>query len=287
MILDNKKKINKSGWRMAALLWDKYSSPFRPSLEEKEEYNNLIDKYGSGNNLLLGSTPELRILFSLKKSKVTLVDSSREMMKHMLQLNKNINRKNEIWVNVNWLELNNYFKKRSFNLIIGDLVLRNLKLDEQKKFLKIASHLLSKKGTFIIRLHFIDESLLNKNSESIIKSVFNKKIKQNQDIEDLITSRLFDKCTNFENHKVDEGRFIEDIKQYSKKSTLEKKEKIILKNILKKWTAPKDWPEKTWIQTTEKEIQKIISNDFVIKDKITSTDHIDFKYYPIYVLKKH
>ena len=286
MTLDNKKNLNKLGWRMAALLWDKYSSPFRPSLEEEEKYNNLIDKYGLGNNLLLGSTPELRALFSLKKSKVTLVDSSRRMMEQMLQLNKNINKKNETWIDVNWLELNNYFKKRSFDLIIGDLVLRNLKPNEQKKFLKIVSHLLSKKGTFIIRLHFIDENLLNKDSELIIKGVFNKKIKQNQNTEDLITSRLFDKCTNFENHKIDKGRFMKDIKQYLKKSTLGKKKKMTLNNILKKWTAPKDWPEKTWIQMTEKEIRKIILKDFAIKNKITSTDHIDFKYYPIYVLKK-
>jgi len=280
-VLDNKYSFNKCDWKRAALLWDRYSSPFRLSLEDIKNYNKLIGRGDSKNILLLGATPELRTMFSFRKNTITLADFSSEMMESMSQVNKDINRKNETWLEIDWLKLDNYFKERNFSLIIGDLVLRNINYDKQKKFLKITSRLLTKRGKFITRLHFINKSLRTKDLGLIIRESFDERLKKDRDLEDLIASRLFDKNIDLVEKKVNKDNFKKKLRKYLKKEKVSKKEKAVLNNVLYKWTG-----KRTWTQRSEKEIEKLLLKDFIMKDRIISSDYVDSEFYPIYVLKK-
>ena len=280
----NKGYFNESNWSFASLNWDKYASPFRLSKNDCDNYLNLINKIDKNKKILvLGSTPEIREILFRNKYHSFLVDFSWEMIIRMLSSKHEIDESKETWIKMNWLNIDKLFSLSSFDLILGDLILRNIKSDLQSEFLKKISRLLKREGRFIGRFHFINQGLIKLDSDDIIKSVFkeyeHKKIKTEL-IEDLIVSRLFDKNTNFIIKTINKNIFLNDIKRYSKNAK-NKKEKLILNNILKKWFG-----EKTWIQKTSKEVNQLLSKYFLIESTKIANDYQDSEFYPLYVLKR-
>jgi len=274
---------NKPNWSRVLLQWDRYTSPFRPSPKDVENYSLILKRLKKKKSiLLLGSTSEIREILAKQDSLIMIADSSFRMISGMLVFGPLINESKETWVRADWMDLDKFLKNNYFDVIAGDLFLRNIDFELQDKCLRKISKLLKKDGYLVTRIHLLNEELINLSSTEIIKSVFEeyryKRIKTEL-IEDLIASRLFDKNTDFGSKKVNKKAFLNDIKRY-KKSTRNKKEKLVLNNVLEKWDG-----ERTWVQRTSKEIDKLLSKYFIICDIKIADDYGDSKFYPIYVFK--
>ena len=262
------------------MLWNKYTFPFRPSKKDIKNYFSGIDS--NKKILLLGATPEIREIFSKNSSKITVADFSIEMMEEMTKLGYKINKNKEEWIKIDWLNLDKFFEDNYFDFILGDLVLRNIETKYQSKFLNKISRLLNKEGIFITRIHCFNKKMINFKSENIIKNAFKKySVLKSKLIEDLITSRLFDKNTNLKNKKINKEKFTNDIYNYLNNKTTSKREKVVLENILKKWRG-----KRTWVQNTKEELEKMFLDSFYINKNINSGDYIDSEFYPVYKMKK-
>jgi len=287
--LDTEKKDNDAGflkwrnWENVASKWDVYTSPFRPSEGDINNYERILKKlYKKEKILILGSTPELRDICVKTNARVIVADFSSSMIKEMRRFSENSSAWREKWVIGDWLSLNNFFENNYFDVILGDLVLRNIEKEKQEKFLYIVSKLLTNKGFFITRIHFINEDLLKSDANFIIKDAFDKYLFWGQRLlEDLITSRLFDKNTNFDTKEINKNSFFADVNDYLRKSARNEEEKFILKNILKKWGG-----KMTWTQRTSKEIDDLLANYFTIRDLKIAFDYQDSEFYPVYLLEK-
>jgi ubiquinone/menaquinone biosynthesis C-methylase UbiE len=280
----HKKKLH---WERALSNWHKYSFPFTISLEDIKNYLFIIKRLKNKKKiLLLGSSPEIREILSKLGLDVIIADFSLEMISGMMRFSR-IDKSKEKWVKVDWLELDKSFKNNYFDIILGDLFLRNIDFILQDECLKKISKLLKKGGYLITRIHYVNKEIFKLSSKKIIESIFKEhryKRVEKKIIEDLITSRLFDKSTDFKNKIVDKKKFADEIRNY-KKITKSRKEKLILNNILEKWTPPGNFPQRTWTQRTIQEIDELLSKHFIIRDVKISSDYQDSEFYPIYVVK--
>ncbi len=265
-------------WSGVVPLWGEYTSPFRPSEKEILIYSEYIKELGE-NILLLGATPEIREVLSKFKLKVTLLDSSLDMIKGMFNYGK-IDRKNETWINDNWLKIDKVFEKNNFDLILGDLVLRNIDASQQEKFLKKTANVLSSDGLLLLRIHCCD-CYCGQDADKVVDEFFNNFSNENKKIaEDLLTSRLFDCFTNKKNKAIDKNKFIDYVNSKLKE---EKQDQIeIFNRISSKWCGN----DRTWIQRTSDEINKMINKYFKIEYIFAGNDYPDSEFYPIYAIVK-
>jgi len=280
---------NKSNWNGLLLQWDKYTFPFRPSKGDIRNYSLFLKQFEKKKKvLLLGSTPEIRKILSKFDSSIIVADFSFKMISGMLFFDKLIHETKEKWIKTDWMVLDEFLKNNYFDVIVGDLFLRNIDSELQFECSKKISKLLKKDGYLVTRIHFLNEKFVKLNSVEIIKSVFKNYFNlENKLIEDLITSRLFDKNTDFDNKIVNKKAFTSDIKKYIKKDIKNKREGLILNNILKKWSAPGNHSQRTWTQRNEKELKNLLSKNFTLCDTKIASDYKDSEFYPIYVLKNN
>ena len=267
--MKNKEKFNKLDWSHAILNWGRYTSPFRLSSDDVEVYSSVLRKFKNKKRiLLLGSTPEIREVLSSLDFEIVVADFSYEMLQGMIYFG-DIDIDKEWWVKADWMILDKFLKNNYFDLILGDLVLRNIDFGRQNKFLKIISSLLNEKGMFISRIHHYDEKMSLVSQKKIVEDVLSLKNISQKLKEDLITSRLFDKYTERKNKTINKKLFLEAIGSNKK----------ILKNIYKKWGDEK----RTWTQHTKQEIQEMLKKYFYIEERKIAEDYIDSKFYPTYV----
>ena len=266
---------NKSNWNGLLLQWDKYTFPFRPSKGDIRNYSLFLKQFEKKKKvLLLGSTPEIRKILSKFDSSIIVADFSFKMISGMLFFDKLIHETKEKWIKTDWMVLDEFLKNNYFDVIVGDLFLRNIDSELQFECSKKISKLLKKDGYLVTRIHFLNEKFVKLNSVEIIKSVFKNYFNlENKLIEDLITSRLFDKNTDFDNKIVNKKAFTSDIKKYIKKDIKNKREGLILNNILKKWSAPGNHSQRTWTQRNEKELKNLLSKNFTLCDTKIASDY--------------
>jgi len=277
--------FDKSNWRRALLKWGEYTSPFRPSKGDIGNYSSILRSFAKKREkkiLLLGSTPEIREILSRLDLFPIVADFSSRMISGMLVFGPLINESKETWIRADWMDLNEFLKIDYFDVIIGDLFLRNIDFESQDKSLENISRLLKKNAHFITRIHFLNEGLVELSSAEIIKSVFEKykhKKTEKKIVEDLIASRLFDKNTDFDSKTVNKETFSNDVES-CRKGARNKIERLILNNISEKWTG-----KRTWTQRTRREIDRLLSKHFMVCAIKIAGDYQDSEFYPIYILK--
>lgn len=280
---DKKIFLKQKVWENLAPKWAAYASPFRPSCEDVKNYEEILKRIGRKEKvLILGATPELRDIAAKMNLDVVVADFSLSMVRGMLKFGKYATKYQEKWVIADWLALGKFLKTDNcFDIILGDLILRNIEPTLQGAFLEKISNLLVPGGFFITRIHFINENLLNLNSAILIKKIFDEYPHRiGKFLEDLITSRLFDKNTDFKQHKISKDFFLTDINNFLKNSLRNKKEKSILNNVIRKWGG-KD----TWTQRTSQEVDALLMENFIIRNLRLASDYKDSEFYPIYVLE--
>lgn len=275
--------FDKSNWAEALALWDRYTSPFIPSKEDEENYTRVFRLSKQKKNILvLGATPQIREILSQSNAHVIVVDFSFQMIQGMLRFGQQISIDKEDWIKADWMILNDFLKNEYFDVIAGDLVLRNIDPQYQLRFLRKISKLLKNNGCFVSRFHYFNESNTNK----VIETTFDEcHDTEDKSLEDLIASRLFDKNTDFSTNTVSKRSVINDIEKYVKKGVKNKREELILKNVLEKWTAPRDQIQRTWTQRTKKTLEQLLSKNFTLHNIKTASDYKDAEFYPIYTLK--
>ncbi len=282
---DNNSYLKSKNWENVWRIWDNYASPFRPSAGDIKNYEKILNGIAKKDKILiLGSTPELRDIIVLKypASSLFLADFSFSMLRQMLRFLRYDFGIEEKWIKADWLSLDEFLKNDYFDVILGDLVLRNIEPELQDKFLSKIKNLLAPGGFFIERTHFINEDLLKSSPGAVIRGTLDDYFGCSDILlEDLIASRLFDKKTDFSVKKINKADFSADTDNYLQKSAKNEKEKLILRNILRKWGG-----KNVWTQRTNEEIENLFNKHFLIRDLRTASDYSDAKFYPIYTLKK-
>jgi len=271
-------------WENVGQKWSQYASPFRLSHNDIENYKKSLRSLESERKvLILGSTPELRDICAEAELDVTVADFSLAMMENMFRFMKVGSKFKEKWIKADWLALDNFLKDGFFDVILGDMVLRNIEPERQNYFLEKIGNLLKPEGFFIGRAHFFNERLTELKAEEIIREIFkNYSNYDDKSLEDLIASRLFDRNTDFKTKKINKTSFFTDIKNLFRNAATGDKERYILKNISKKWGG-----QITWTQRTEKEIENFFSaNNFQKVERKPARDYIDAGFYPVFVYRK-
>jgi hypothetical protein len=287
-ILNSKKKWDNS----AAKYWkENLRPPWRPSQGDIENYKGgiLMVKKPVKNILILGATPELRVLANQLGEQVWLVDQSFKMLREMGKLAApSVNFKKEKHLIGDWCSLK-IPRRKSFDVILGDLVLRLLNPKKQMVFLEKISHLLSSKGLFITRIHFVNKFLVKLPIEKIIKDAFSLLDPaipgRGTVVKNLLISRILDKNSNLGSSDKIRNKSRLDIKNYlTTHPDINTNQKQILKGVLNRFEKKrlaKFFPQ------TKKEIEKNFKYFFEMT-KFEADDYEDAKFFPLYVLKpKH
>ncbi len=268
-----------SYWERQIDSWDQMISPIRPSKGDCKIYQDYLGrKEGTERVLILGSTPEIRDLVAqFPKSKIYVADFSHQMISGMLKFTRHANPAREIWIKDDWLSL--FLPERSFDVIIGDLVLQQISPENEKVFLKKVSSLLKKDGIFISRFHFISERFRNKTIEEIVKEVEAKELSYNEKLT-LIRLWVWERFSDPESRKMDRRLAAKEYTEFIKRT---KAPDEAIKKVGKTLIAWENAPY-NWSPPTEKQLVDGLSDYFTIVDRKVAPDYEDAIYYPIFNL---
>lgn len=158
--------------------WHNVKPPLRPSRSEIEIYRKYIREisqnsdYPDCNALILGTTNEFRILFHEEGFHVTIVDISEDYHNKISQRENIINLSNERVINSNWLNIleNSDLKENTFDVVIGDLSIGNIKPKDFEKFIDQIQRLLKKDGLFLGKTIFSKNETIYK--QNVIDELF-------------------------------------------------------------------------------------------------------------------
>jgi len=155
--MGNIKKPQPKGWKKISFVWKEMLPPSRPSSGDICIYARFLQQEIRARKpykiLILGSTPELRDLASKycllgHDLKIFILDINPEMIKAMDTLVE-IGNKQEKKVIGDWLKMP--FKNQSFDLVLGDEIMINVKEEKRDELLKEVFRVIKPNGAFILR----------------------------------------------------------------------------------------------------------------------------------------
>jgi hypothetical protein len=270
-----------SNWQSALERWHLYSAPFRPSQKDMQHYETVLSENKIRMNssaLILGATPELRALFSRVANMYTVSDRSKEMLAGMCGFSDLIVRNKEKWVQKDWFSLNSRDHICKYDVICGDLVLRNISYKRQHAFLTLLSSLLKKRGILIIRCHTLNTEYCGLTVDEIFRiSTAEYHGADKHTIEDTIVSRLFDKYVDVNSKTIDIPAFRQGLA-----SVLHYDHDELRTAIEYKWGSG----VRTWTQRSVRDLEDLITVNFMIIDKKIADDYPDSMDYPLLVMQK-
>jgi predicted CopG family antitoxin len=193
-----------------------------------------------------------------------------------------VNIDNEIWIKSDWLSMP---LEGNFDVVFGDMVLRMIEKERQEEFLEKIKNSLSSDGIFVMREHFIDESLFELPGEEILSKSIN--ISDEGLAANAISGRVLDKFSDLTPSVINRRKAIEfmqeavgAVKNSREKAIFSKALKIILGGI--EW---KMFDKLGWAANSKIQIENLIGKFFNITDVKTAGDYPDSKFYPVYFLK--
>jgi hypothetical protein len=265
----------KSDWDgITHSLWNKYAPPWRPSKEEQKYYEKTIKVIKPGSCLLLGSTPEIRDILAKNNIETDIIDSSIHMIFEMERLMSCKSNTNERYMVQDWQKAG--LKKR-YDLIIGDLILRNIPYGTQENFLQVIKGWL--RGSLVLREHYINKRMIKMKPNDIINNTVNElKETGKKETQSIIISRLFDNSTDLSNHAVDRQKVMANLKQFIETSKDRQKNRFIYP-LLSMWEG-----SLVWTQREKKENISLISRNFRKVSSWIASDYPESRFYPIYIL---
>ncbi len=177
-------------------LWRNLSFPHRPTRREIDIYRDFIGEgvREEANVLILGATPELRDCAAELGMQPILVDRSYDMLYGMLRFTKKAVPANETWLKADWLTVP--LPEQSFDVVLGDLSLRQLAPEWQGGLLLRIVQLLRPGGKLILRHHNIDPLYRGMSYEEIFKEMLDFPYERKKyDAISVLLSRLLDRST--------------------------------------------------------------------------------------------
>lgn len=152
-----------------ALVWSNYVPPCRPSRFELDLCSSIITLTRGHTKsppsvLILGSTNEFREWAFEENCKVTLIDYSSDYYQEITKALKYSVR--ETVLHCTWQEIN---FDQEFDLIVGDLVVGNLKPHEVDDFLQRIKRALKQNGSFVTKSFFYNKQRFVDDPEFFLK----------------------------------------------------------------------------------------------------------------------
>lgn len=230
--------------------------------------------------MILGATPQFRDLAHHQKASVTCVDISLEMILAMIRLMKYKGETTkECWVKANWLTMP--LAQNYFDFVLGDLVISNIPLKLQPKFLIKIKEILKPGGYFLTRHHL--PILPLKSVQEIIEGVIDKRKFNKAEIL-VFTWDVLHSVYNSKNHSMSTDQMHQSIKKnWQKEKNLRRKKQLarLAEFIFSRYPAGK-----TWWTLPSKQGEKMLRKYFKITAIKYGTDHPRAFHCPIYFLKK-
>lgn len=158
-------------------VWQKIGPPWRPAAKDIrfwEKQIREIQKHKNPKVLILGSTPEIRVMLAKNNISPTLLEANRPMYEAMSNLYK-INTAKEKLVVGNWLDADKYFPKNGFDVVMGDLPHCNIEYAKWPSFFTAAHNILKPGGYFLLSTVNYDYSERQTIKEMLDKYRKNKK----------------------------------------------------------------------------------------------------------------
>ncbi len=150
------------------------SAPVKEELEVYEEFfKTAIKNKRKTRTLVLGGTPELRDLALKYGSETIAVDISPKLLLSLTNIMEYKDSDNNKFMIGDWLEMDKFLPKNSFDVILGDASITNVPFEKWDQLFDILARLLKKKGYIITRQLTYNPSKKLKQYDEIIKD-FNK-----------------------------------------------------------------------------------------------------------------
>lgn len=267
-------------WENQIDFWNFYPSPIRPSKNDLKIYKNFLAKNGHIERvLILGSTPELRDLVAQEtKAKAYIADFSEFMPAEMLKFTHYADPLKETWIKDDWLSL--HLPEKSFDVILGDLILQQITPEFESAFLRKINLLLKETGFFIARFNFLDSSVTRKNISEAINQTFAPTLSEYQKsiILKLRILWLFsDPGIRKLNREISAKKFDQFLKENAVNNGL-------LDTVRNSLFADMN-SFRTWSPPEERELTNLISRHFQILDREHANDYEYSRLYPIFLLQ--
>ncbi len=270
-------------WEKIAKRFHWIAPPSRPSISDRANYLKALKAAVPIKKILiLGATPELRVIASDFTTNVTVADFSLGMLKAASHFVPRDIRDKEKTVIANWLKLSSQLPEFSFDVVLGDLVIRQLPTDSMENFFKSIHSMLRPGGLFITRTNILNTFWKKQNPEKIILDGASEYcVRQIPGAASTMFLRLYDHCTNPKTYSLDVSLVNETFK-----SAVTKAPDGPVKECVKSLWKDIGQPKASWTQIDGEVLESISKKYFEIGDKYFATDYPDGEFMPLYVFRK-
>ncbi len=272
-------------WEHRTIIFDKIGPPGRPSSRDMANYYSIMRTVPHSQKVLvLGTTPELRLLAADFASQVTVADFSLGMFKKTSEMVPESVRQKEERVLTNWLDLRSVLQPHSFDVILGDLVFRQITSVRTSDFVDTVHALLKKEGLFVTRVNLRNPIWESQKTEDIIL----EGLRQYRDkkIAGALSAsmfRLYDSCAVpgswHSDRKCAYLAFQKTLK------AVETEAEPFKGHVTKLMRAASKRSSAEWTHMPREVLVNFILPRFEIVAEHSSDDYIDAEFYPLYVLK--
>jgi len=263
-------------------LWGNLSFPHRPTRREIGIYRDFIgeDAREEANVLILGATPELRDCAAELGIRPMLVDRSYSMLSGMLRFAKKAVPENETWVKADWLTVP--LPERRFDVVLGDLSLRQLAPERQGELLRRIAQLLRPGGKLVLRHHNIDPAYREKPYKEIFEEMRDFPYEQKKyEAISVLLSRLLDRSTQRNQTRTEE--IVAAVNDYLRSGNPSFAYRLFLLEFLAK-RAQGLIP---LASRTREENGALFTERFSIANAKSDGSYPESEFYPVYLLTPH
>lgn len=261
-------------------LWGNLTFPHRPTESEVGVYRGFVDR-GTRSRpqlIIFGATPELRDLAAELGADTTLFDIEPGIFAGMLRFCRRARPEREVWIKGDWL--NTSLPERHYDVILGDLILRNVDVAEQEWLLESIRKACAPGGKFITRVHCINPENRKRNWEEIFDEMRHFPYEQKKyEAMSTLLSRLFDKSTK-------EGRVSPADIAHAAYGYLKTREPSFeYRMFLLEFLEKRIRNMKRLASQTREDIENLLQKYFVIEDSKAAGGYPEAEFYPIYCLR--
>lgn len=280
-----------SPWKSFASRWKKYyAPPGRPSksaIQTYRKYSLEVFRNVKGRRpraLILGATPELRDLMFELGAEVTVADINPEVVRKLKSLMHHRKKAKEKLIMGDWSRIE--LPKEYFDVIVGDVVLGNVRRNRQPNFLRNMKSALAPNGHFIQKMEVIPDNWKFEDMEATLNRFGNARPTKNYSVElvAMLLHNTFDRKRRIASLK----RIRRGIAQYMTGDRITHPNKNVRKLLSDIWAFWKPM-EKEWSWDRESVVKPQVAKFFRIKKEIVLKDclfQVNDRSFPIWVCAK-
>ena len=252
--------------------WKGFTSPWRPSSSDLRNYLASLRPLRPRKILVLGGTPELRLLAASLGAEVTVIDVSPNMISEMGKYLPGREGFREDLIVGDWLKKR--LGREIYDAVAADLALRLVPSGRQASFLRRICSCLKDGGRFVTRLHFRDTSLSGRAPGALFDEALSSARGRRKDpyyCASVLRGRLFDAGTWL--------RASRELRPLASAGPAFRRE--VARILFEKLRSPA-----AFFCGSKAELEKGLAAHFRIAGRRTAFDYDDAGFYPVYTLVK-